>query len=141
MKLRFRNNSLRFRVNQREVAQLAAGAALEEWISFPGGSLISYVLQPSEQKAADASFHQGIIRVAAPEQQFKDWARNDDIGIYFEFPVDDTLLRIAIEKDLECVDGAPEERDPDAFPRTGTATDGKNCQENLGIIPGDTSFG
>ena len=27
-------------------------------------------------------------------------------------------LKVAIEKDLDCIDAPPSERDPDAFPRT-----------------------
>jgi hypothetical protein len=43
-----------------------------------------------------------------------DWARGDEIGFYF---VVEPGLKVAIEKDLECVDGPEEEKDPDAFPR------------------------
>jgi hypothetical protein len=43
--------------------------------------------------------------------------------MYFDVAADGASLRIAIEKDLECVDGPEEERDPEAFPR-GIS---KNC--------------
>ena len=36
---------------------------------------------------------------------------------YFDLPADRSVLTVAIEKDLECVDGPPEEKDPEAFPR------------------------
>lgn len=121
MKLRFRNNSLRLRVNQREVNGLVSGAVLEEQVVFPGDSRISYTLQSSS--AAAASFRQGVIRVLAPQQQVEEWANGGSIGMYFEFPADGTSLKVAIEKDLECVDGPPEEHDPEAFPRVNT----KNC--------------
>jgi len=59
-----------------------------------------------------------VIRVAAPSTEVKDWAANDaSLGIYFDLPANGSVLKIAIEKDLECVDGPEEERDPDAFPR------------------------
>ncbi len=117
MKLRFRNNSLRLRVNQREVEGLAAGAILEEEVHFPGDARMTYVLEPSTDALPDASFCQGVIRIAAPQQQVRDWANSDSIGIYFELPANGASLRIAIEKDLECVDGPAEDRDPHAFPR------------------------
>lgn len=123
MKLRFRNNSLRFRVNQREVKGLASGAVLEEQIVFPGDGRISYSLQSSSSGQADASFEQGVIRVLAPQQQVEEWANGEAIGMYFEFPANGTPLRLAIEKDLECVDGPPQEQDPEAFPREY----GKKC--------------
>lgn len=117
MKLRFRENSLRLRVNRREVEGLAAGAILEEEIHFPGEARISYVLEPSQRALPEASFHEGVIRIAAPQERLRQWANSDSIGIYFDIPADGACLRIAIEKDLECLDRPPEERDADAFPR------------------------
>jgi len=118
MKLRFRKNSLRLRVNQREVKGLVSGAVLEEQIVFPGDSRICYILQSSSAAVAEASFRQGVIRVVAPHQQVEEWANGESVGMYFEFPANGTSLKIAIEKDLECVDGPPEEKDPEAFPRS-----------------------
>lgn len=123
MKLRFRNNSLRLRVNQREVKDLAGGETLAEEVQFPGDTRISYVLEPSFEGVPKASFQQGVIRVTAPREQVQQWATSDAIGLYFELPANGTTLRIAIEKDLECMDGKAEEQDPHAFPR-GI---GKNC--------------
>jgi len=117
MKLRFRDNSLRLRVNQREVERLSDGSALEQQIQFPNGAAISYVLEPSPRAAADASFEHGVIRISAPRELVHDWAKSATIGIYFELPANDTFLRVAIEKDLDCKDAPPAERDPFAFPR------------------------
>jgi len=114
MKLRFRNNSLRLRVNQREVEGLASGALLEEQVLFPGEGRISYTLQSSSAAAPEASFRHGVISVLAPQQQVDEWASSGSIG---------TSLKVAIEKDLECIDGPPEEQDANAFPRG----ESKNC--------------
>jgi hypothetical protein len=126
MKLRFRKNSLRLRVNQREVESLAGGCTLEEQVYFPGSSTMSYILQPVAGVAPDASFRDGVIRIGAPQQQLQSWAATDSIGLYFEFPADENSLKIAIEKDLVCVDGPEEERDPDAYPRS-TAVKAERC--------------
>ncbi len=117
MKLRFRNNSLRLRVNRREVEGLVSGAVLEEQVRFPGDARISYTLQSCAEAAPEASFLAGVIRVLAPQQQVSDWAHGESIGMYFELPVDGMALKVAIEKDLECTDGPADERDPDAFSR------------------------
>jgi hypothetical protein len=118
MKLRFRQNSLRLRVNQREVNELASGIALEEDVSFPGNARMRYILEPYGQHTT-ASFEGGVIRVSAPGNDVKEWANSEAIGMYFNLPADGSVLKVAIEKDLECVDGPPEDRDPDAFPRSG----------------------
>ena len=120
MKLRFRQNSLRLRVNQREVDELAAGIALQEDVSFPGDARMRYILEPYGQHTT-ASFEGGVIRVSAPGNDVKEWASSGAIGIYFDLPVDGSTLRVSIEKDFQCVDGPPEERDPHAFPRSGKA--------------------
>ncbi len=122
MKLRFRKNSLRLRINRREAADLASGSPLEERVYFPGNACIRYVLEASAQSSPRASFANGTIRVSAPQHLVRDWAANDTIGIYFDLPVNGSELRVAIEKDLECIDASAEERDPDAFPPSP-----KNC--------------
>ncbi len=122
MKLRFRNNSLRLRLNRKEVGALATGVAIEENVFFPGDARFSYILEPAARMEPEASFRNGTIRVSAPPAELKDWAGSDAIGIYFDLPARGGHLKIAIEKDLECLDSTIEERDPEAFPRTG-----KNC--------------
>jgi hypothetical protein len=117
MKLRFRENTLRLRVNRREVATLAAGQVLREQINFPGDSRLTYLLESREQGYALASFDGGTIRVAAPFAEIQSWADSESIGLYFDIPTTDRNLKVAIEKDLECVDGPAEERDPEAYPR------------------------
>lgn len=123
MKLRFRKNSLRLRVNRPEVENLAAGGALEERVEFPDGARIAYVFENSAEPTPRASFRDGVIRVSAPAWQVADWARGEAIGLYFQVGAGAGALHVAIEKDLECVDAPAEERDADAFPRTP----GKNC--------------
>jgi len=117
MKLRIRQNSLRLRVNQREVATLASGAPLEERLEFPGGGSLAYVLEASPKQAPGASFEGGVVRILAPRSEIQAWAANDSIGIYFDLPANGDKLKVAIEKDLECVEARAEERDPYAFSR------------------------
>jgi hypothetical protein len=123
MKLRFRNNSLRLRVNRPEVENLAAGGSLEERVEFPGSTRLAYILESSAATTPAASFHEGVIRVSAPDWQIKDWARGDALGLYFQIGGEGVALHVAIEKDLECLEGPAEEHDPHAFRRTP----GKNC--------------
>ncbi|HTU45210.1 MAG TPA: hypothetical protein VMF91_09115 [Bryobacteraceae bacterium] len=122
MKLRFRSNSLRLRVNRPEVENLAAGGSLEERVEFPGGACLSYILESTAEPTPGASFQDSVIRVSVPEWQIKDWARGEAIGLYFQVS-GNSALHVAIEKDLECVERPAEEHDPHAFVRTT----GKNC--------------
>lgn len=117
MKLRFSGNSLRLRVNQREVDALAGGQVLEEEVWFPGGRL-RYLLRSSSATSESVTFREGKIEVDLNIGQVQDWALNREaIGLYFEVRTERKPLKVAIEKDLVCIDGAPEEVDPYAFPR------------------------
>lgn len=120
MKLRFKGNSLRLRLNQTEVQKLAAGTSLQEAVDFPGGSSLNYILENGNGQAA-ASFTNGVIRVGAPADAVEHWASSEEIGMYFDLAASGRRMRIAIEKDLECTDGPVEDRDPDAFPRAAKA--------------------
>jgi hypothetical protein len=117
MKLRLRGNSIRLRLNRRDVDGLASGNRLEERVFFPASTRLSYVLEPSDQIGASACFDGAAIRIAVPSVAVLKWANSQDIGLYFDFPAGDQPLKVAIEKDLECLHGPEEELDPEAFPR------------------------
>jgi hypothetical protein len=109
-------------LNRPEVDRLGTGIRLREVVNFPGGAEMSYSLEMAGIEPS-ASFDNGDIRLTVPRLDAAEWAHTDAIGMYFDLPAEGASLRIAIEKDLECVDEAEEERDPEAFPR-GIS---KNC--------------
>jgi hypothetical protein len=113
MKLRFRKDSLRLRLNQKEVSAVASGESIEERVTFPGGAALTYRLIPAAAGTCDASLVAGTITVSLPCGMLREWGQNEQIGLYHQVG----MLEIAIEKDLECVDARDEERDPYAFPR------------------------
>jgi hypothetical protein len=117
MKLRFRKNSLRLRLNRNEVLALAEDKSLRESVAFPGGGLFSYQLSAVKGGSASAIFLDGIIRVALPADGIREWSSSDEIGLYYKLDTTAGPLDIAVEKDLECVDAPDEERDPFAYPR------------------------
>ena len=105
------------RLNQKEVDRLAAGQILKETVEFPGHTSLSYVLKPHSGLEARALFEDGSIEICAPQTPMMDWIGSDELGLYYSLPAGEEQLKIAIEKDLECLDGPPEEKDPHAFPR------------------------
>lgn len=112
---------MRLRLNQREVMQLAAGAPLREELYFPGATTLTYALEPTADTKAHATYADGLICVVVPYADLKAWAQVDAVGLYLDFPAGAKALKVAIEKDLECLDGPAEERDPEAFPRKDSA--------------------
>ena len=100
------------------MSRLASGNTLEEQVLFPGNNRLSYALEPNGIGAALAMFDGGTIRIAVPSKAVADWVTSDDIGLYLDIVTGEQPLKVAIEKDLECLHGPEEQQDPEAFPRT-----------------------
>jgi hypothetical protein len=68
--------------------------------------------------AVAATFEDGHVVVRVPTDQVVAWGMTDQVGIHAtQMASDGTVLRILIEKDLECIDAPVEESQEDAFPR------------------------
>ncbi len=115
MKLRIRGNSIRLRLEQQEVRQLAHTGVVEEIVSFPASASFKYSLRLHQSDQFEARFEQGTIAVFVPNEKGKTWAASDDVGIYAEIPSGDAGLKIAIEKDFQCLHKRPDEDESDMF--------------------------
>ncbi|HEX4229414.1 MAG TPA: hypothetical protein VHZ07_12155 [Bryobacteraceae bacterium] len=118
MKLRLRRNSIRLRLNRRDVDMLASGNTIEEQVFFPGDAQLSYVLESRRNEDAAACFDGVSIRIAVPSAAVSAWANSQEIGLYYDFAAGEQPLKVAIEKDLECLHPPEDEHDAEAFPRT-----------------------
>ena len=119
MKLRFTPNSIRFRMNQTEVAKFAEAGEIRDWIKFPGRTGFRYGLQASKDLAAtEIRFDNGHLTVTIPQVQATAWASHErEVGLYYDQELEGGgTLRIMIEKDFQCIDGPAEEVDPAGYP-------------------------
>ncbi len=119
MKLRFHKNSLRFRLNRLEVSQLASGEKLVEEIWFPHSEQpFRYSLGVREAEAtAQLEQSPAGIHVSLNLADVMAWAASDELDLHRSLTDAREPLILMVEKDLVCVDGPAEERDPLAFPR------------------------
>lgn len=119
MKLRVRNNSVRLRLTQSEVAAFAADGSVAETIEFglnPDDCLI-YALEKSSAQTIGADFRNGKITIFVPRTQAENWTNTNEIGIEAEAEIGNgKTLKILIEKDFACLDRRAGEDDRDAFP-------------------------
>lgn len=121
MKLRFHNNSLRFRLNQLEVHQLASGQGLAEEIWFPlAAQPFRYALRVHEG-AASAELEKNEILVSLNRADIAVWAASEELELHRSIPTAHDPLKLMVEKDLVCVDRPEQERDPHAYPRAEQA--------------------
>lgn len=111
MKLRIKDNSLRFRLLRGEVEVLKQSGRIEAHTLFGaagGADRLSYVLESSNDSSEIKATHSGQeIRVAVPGDEIFRWANGNSVGIYGQqFVYGGQVLEIAIEKDFACIDGS-----------------------------------
>ncbi len=115
MKLRLRGNSLRLRLTQTEVRDLAARGRVEESVGFGPGSQLVYTLRCGD--AFVARFAGGAVEVEVPTRDVKTWAESERVSLETEQPIGEGgTLRILVEKDWQCVRPRTGEDESDAFP-------------------------
>ncbi|MFN0030867.1 MAG: DUF7009 family protein [Flavobacteriales bacterium] len=121
MKLRVKQNTLRLRLTQTEVAALSAGETLCDITQFSLYQKLSIQLGTWNLEVADAKFENDTITINCPISQTMQWANNDDEGMYFTIDNDgDEPLHLAVEKDYQCLKPREEERDNFPNPTSDT---------------------
>ncbi len=116
MKLRIRSNSIRVRLTQGEVRQLAETGEVGETLGFPGGGWLVYTVMAGEgTRWVTATFNDGLISIHLPATMVREWAEGEAVSIRGEVPVEeDATLSILVEKDFECLHRNPSKQDEDA---------------------------
>lgn len=120
MKLRIRGNSLRLRLNQQELTQLAETGRVEDQIKFGPGeeNSLRYSLTSQSQDAhLRAEFSNGHIQVYARTDDVQRLAQREEVGLEDaqDLPGSDGQLRLLVEKDFACLQKRPGEEDAHAF--------------------------
>jgi hypothetical protein len=121
MKLRCTPNSVRLRLNQKEVAQFVQAGELADRTEFPGykPAALLYRLQTGKTSGSSGvQFENGELTITVPGDQARAWAnRKDEVGLYYTHEVAGSRsLRVMIEKDYQCIDGPADEIDPAGYP-------------------------
>jgi hypothetical protein len=120
MKLRIRGNSIRLRLGESEVAQLAKTGRVSESTQFsglPGNQLTYSVVTSADEAEISARLMDNEITVIVPEVLGRGWASSTQVGLKHEQRINDQAsLSIVIEKDFRCLDPRPGEDQSDSFP-------------------------
>lgn len=110
MKLRVKDNSIRFRLLRTEVHTLAEEGKIASntllSANDPAGRLCYSIEHGSQYKMIAAELDGLSIRITAPTDDMVRWAKdNSVIGLYAEQKVyGDEMLHITLEKDFACID-------------------------------------
>lgn len=118
MKLRIKDNSLRYRLTKSEVEQLYTQGEVTGQTEFhTGQSIFFYRLVAADLTHPCAEFKGGGITVHLPDSLLKEWATTDQVGIsYTQENDEDEGLKILIEKDFVCMVTREDEDPNDLYP-------------------------
>jgi len=113
MKLRIHGESIRFRLNRKEVSDFLESGRISSSVHFPGGAQLTYALESAPALAnAEAKLNGSTIVVSLPQGEARRWAAGDDVAI----SASTAGLDVLIEKDFQCMHKGEDAKDPDAYP-------------------------
>src|SRR5262245_19371334 len=118
MKLRIRGDSIRIRVTQAELREIAEHGSVRDRSNFGDGAALTYELE-SDTNAREprARFAGQLVSIVLPAATVRLWASSGDVSIESEQPIGGgERLRILVEKDFACLQPRTGEDESDMFP-------------------------
>lgn len=110
MKIRIRGNSLRYRLDKKDIETLQQQQKVEEATTIGAGELHFCIKAKANANGPFIKLEQTAIHLSIPAEQVKQWIETDLVGFSLELPnPDGSVLNILIEKDFKCLT----ERDED----------------------------
>ena len=111
MKLRIQDNSLRFRLTQREVMRLKEHGQVEAEVRFTADRSLSYSVTSTQAiENIEVEYTADCVGVLLPRPCVLAWAESDQASI-----AGHGRVKVLVEKDFQCLHG-PDRWDPDAWP-------------------------
>lgn len=111
MKIRIKDNSIRYRITQSEVSQLWREGKVEAHTAFSGGPLIYGIDTAEDGRPLSADFVEGRIVLHMPRLMIESLYHTDKIG----FEDQTGPVRLLVEKDFACINHADEDQS-DQYP-------------------------
>ena len=105
MKLRIKNNSLRYRLTKSDVAQLSENGFLEDQVDF-AGQAFTYALQLTYDSQLSATLTNNTITLFAPRFMIDELVETAKVG----FENNSGTLSLLLEKDFTCLDNVAEDQ-------------------------------
>lgn len=117
MKIRIRGNSIRLRLDKKDIDSLSNSGMVQEQTTFPSGKFTYELRSSDSEKGISTYLGASTIGVQISSQTSKNWCTGEDVGIYHTLEMNDgSELRIILEKDFACLSTREGEDDTHAFP-------------------------
>ncbi|GAB5536325.1 MAG: hypothetical protein Rubg2KO_25740 [Rubricoccaceae bacterium] len=115
MKLRIKGDSIRLRLTQTEVRQLAETGEVESAMHVGTGTALTYGVCAADSRQLEVAWFRNGLTLRVPRTWIGPWADGDGVGFEgTQDAGDGRTLAILIEKDFDCLHKRPDEQD--AFP-------------------------
>jgi hypothetical protein len=119
MKLRLKGNSIRVRLDRRDIEGLINRGRIDDAVRFgPGsGMAFSYTVEvgAAPRNRPTASYVAGRLWIVIDRGDAEAWRDSDRVGFDHEQVVDGGVVRVILEKDLACLDRPVGEESDDAW--------------------------
>jgi Family of unknown function (DUF7009) len=122
MKLRIRGNSIRIRMDRKDLAKLLhCGRVIDAARFGPGvDRALTYAVEvgPAPRKRPHADYVAGRLLVTIDRDDVEEWSQGDHVGFDHAQAVEGGVVRVILEKDFACLDrsAGQEAEDAWAFP-------------------------
>ncbi|MDV7137279.1 hypothetical protein R3X28_00245 [Maribacter sp. TH_r10] len=115
MKIRIKENSVRFRLTPTEVKRFCTEGSIEESTRF-SSTTFNYGVKQKNIENLQVDFNGNTITLYVPESFAKEWYENDVVGIDHRESLDDGgTFFLLLEKDFACLDNTHEDQ-TDKYP-------------------------
>ena len=115
MKIRIKENSVRFRLTPTEVKRFCEEGYIQKATQFSTTTFV-YGVKTAPIETLQVDFNDNTITLNVPESFAKDWHDNDLVGLEHDVDLSDgTKFFLLLEKDFACLDNTHEDQS-DKYP-------------------------
>ncbi|MDQ8750434.1 DUF7009 family protein [Elizabethkingia miricola] len=105
MKIRIKDNSVRFRLTQSEIHELGENGIVSSFTQFIDRPFI-YMVKRTDDTELSAEFIENRIVMKIPEMMVEELVSTDRVG----FDGESGIVKLLIEKDFVCIDNTVEDQ-------------------------------
>jgi hypothetical protein len=105
MKLRIRNNAIRYRLTRSDILQLAENGFIEDSVCF-GATALTYVVKTTTGDKLISAFENNTVTLLMPVSFVNELQDTDKVG----FEGIDGEVHLLVEKDFICMDKMAEDQ-------------------------------
>jgi hypothetical protein len=117
MKLRLKGNSIRVRLDRRDIERLFDEGHVDDAVRFGPGLAFSYAVEagPAPRERPSVSYTDGCLTIQIDPVDVEEWLSGDRVGFDHLQDVEEGVVRVLVEKDFACIDRPLGEEADDAY--------------------------